>query len=143
MSAYTLPAVGLWKCSMVVEVRRQPQKVDERVLRKVPRRVECVAYAISGGRYRAICLDFSLIAESEESLFDAVRHLQAQIESYVDDMVEQGCPDHLVNRGLSFWERLPLRLMLAAYSLLGSCRNLLNKESDSATWRQPVPYGLA
>lgn len=103
--------------------------------------VECVAYEVSPGRYRAICLDLSLVAESRESMRDAQQRLVAQVVDYLTDAMAEGCPPHLLNRGFSRWERVGLRLRIAKRGLESLVSDVLSRPSsvgDRAVWHEPV-----
>jgi hypothetical protein len=108
---------------------------------RLPKHVECVAYRVRSGRYRALCLDFSLVAESTQSMLDAQNRLELQIQDYVQDVIAEGVPPHLVNRGLSWAERLPLLLRLLGSSLQGALVPILpaaRPRSTLAVWQEPV-----
>jgi len=116
---------------------------QEEVQRRLPAEIECMAFRVKEGQFRAVCLDFSLIAESGTSLLDAQKRLESQLVDYVQDVIEEGCPPHLVRRGLSAWER---RHLMARFYWAG-LRGLLGSlplfpdgsSSDRATWKQPLP----
>jgi len=103
-----------------------------------PERVECIAYSVGRKRYRAICLDFSLVAESTVSVFDAQERLVELILDYIADVIGEGCPPHLVKRRLTFLERLPLRLMMVGFEFIGAFCALLNRGPERAVWCQPI-----
>lgn len=113
------------------------------VLRRLPARVECVGFYAGKGRYRAICLDFSLVAESDISMLDAAERLTAQIQDYVLDIIEAGCPPHLVHRGFSQSERFLLWLRLAlsgATGLLAALGPPMTARAERVVWRQPTAF---
>ena len=109
--------------SVALPPRSQPPRtavqIDPSALSRIPKRVECVAWEYQPERYRALCLEFSLVAESAVSMLDAQRRLEAQILDYLREVIAEGCPDHLVNRGLSRRERCELWLEIKKIQIRG------------------------
>lgn len=118
----------------------RPAPLSEDIRRKLPDWVECMAYRVEPGRYRAICLDFSLVAESSESMLDAQHRLVDQIADYLEDVIREGCPPHLVQRGLTRLERIHLRAVIAWLGLKGLAGALvpIRVNGERADWKQPI-----
>ena len=109
---------------------------------KFPERLHCVAFYAGNGRYRSICLDLSLVAESTDSMIDAQERLIAQIVDYVGDVIGEGCPPHLTRRGVGVREQLSLRLWLLGQGvgdLLSTLPPFANRGGERASWLQPIP----
>ena len=116
-------------------------RADKSTLARMPRRVQCVAWEYQPERYRAICIEFSLVAESTVSILDAQQKLMAQIVDYLRELVSEGCPDHLVNRGLSRREICALWLELKRVQLRSWWTERFSHGpsfGDRAYWHQPV-----
>jgi hypothetical protein len=114
----------------------------DEILDRLPRQIQCAAYRVRPGRYRAICPDFSLIAESEVSLFDAQERLISQIADYVHDIVLEGFPPHLVQRGFSRGERTRLLALMACEGVAALVSSALPRVAgfgERAAWMQPLP----
>lgn len=114
-------------------------------LAKLPKSVECIAFEVGSGRYRAICIDFSLVAESTVSVLDAQNRLGEQIVDYVLDVIDEDFPPHLLNRRMSRFEYLKFRLGIALDGLQSFGCALLAmvlpcplEVHERAAWKQPI-----
>jgi hypothetical protein len=121
---------------------RPPDPSLEAALRRLPRTLKFVAYRVKPGRYRAICIDFSLVAESSKGLDDAIERLDRQVYDYVCDLIEDGFPPHRLNRKFSTWEQFALNLRLARLGLAGLVGALVpaaGLNDERAVWQKPIP----
>lgn len=74
----------------------------------LPKFTKCIVFRV-GDSYRAICFDFSLVAEAQ-SRAQAQARLWEQVADYAVDVALEGYPKHLVHRSVGFFERLKLTL---------------------------------
>jgi hypothetical protein len=118
---------------------QSPLPFDE-VQKRMPARVDCMAYRV-GARYRAICLDFSLIAESSVSIRDAQERLADQLADYVADVVAEGCPPHLVNRAHNWIDARQLRILIGWAGVKSSLAAMFGPSHsiDKACYTEPLP----
>jgi hypothetical protein len=130
---------GSAMATIAIEVKSPLSR--EELLRRFPESLHCVAYQAERSRYRAICLDLSLVAESPDSIVRAQELLLEQICEYIQDVAALGAPEDLARRELPRIDRARLKALLAwkgVVSLLEPIMPKWQRFAQRAEWRQPV-----